>query len=40
MNSTGKSGGMEELKFWGALPCISGRCRGELIILGKQGDLS
>ena len=25
MNSTVKSGGMEELKFGGASPCISGR---------------
>ena len=34
MNDTVKSGGMEELKFGGASPCISGRgVGGELIFL-------
>ena len=37
MNSTVENGGMKELEFGGALPCISGR--GELILLGKLVDL-
>ena len=40
INSTVKSGGMKELEFRGTTPSISGRkCRGELILLGKQVDL-
>ena len=36
MNSTVKSGGMEELEFRGTTPSISGRSiGGELILLGK-----
>ena len=34
-----KSGSMEELKFGGASPCISGRGVG-VILLGKLVDLS
>ena len=38
MNPTVKSGGLKELEFGGASPCISGIGSG-LILLGKLVDL-